>query len=169
MKFRHLLILSLLFSLMVVAENTAPDHAAVGKVIDDFHDAAASGDKERYLGHLTEHAVFMGTDEWERWPKYPDFSEYVNSRFKDGTGWNFKSVTRTIRIGEGTDIAWFDEVVYSETSGRFRGTGVLTRQAGKWQLEHYALSFLILNENWDEVVELTRKTRALKESSKASD
>ena len=40
-----------------------------------------------------------------------------------------------------------------------RGTGVLTRQGGKWEIAHYALSFLILNENWDEVVELTKITK----------
>lgn len=163
MKFRQLLYLTLLLPLMAVAGNTEPDFAAVGKVIDDFHDAAAHGDEERYLDHLTEHAVFMGTDEWERWPKQPDFSEYVNDRFKDGTGWNYKSVERTIRFSERLDVAWFDEVLYSETNGRFRGTGVLTRQSGKWQLEHYAMSFLILNENWDEVIELTRNTKKLKE------
>jgi hypothetical protein len=27
------------------------------------------------------------------------------------------------------------------------------------------MSFLIFNENWDEVIELTRRTRALKEGS----
>ncbi len=167
MKFRPFLFLMLLCPMLAAAENTGPDIAAVANVIDDFHDAAAHADKERYLGHLTEHAVFMGTDEWERWPKHPDFSEYVDGRFKDGVGWNYKSVERTIRFGERPDIAWFDEVLYSETNGRFRGTGVLTRQSGKWQLEHYAMSFLILNENWEEVVELTRNTQALKESGQA--
>ncbi len=161
---RQFLFLMVLLPMLAAAENTGPDVEAVANVIDDFHDAAAHGDKERYLGHLTEYAVFMGTDEWERWPKHPDFSEYVNGHFEDGTGWNYKSVARTIRIGERPDIAWFDEVLYSEEHGRFRGTGVLTRNSGKWQLEHYAMSFLILNENWEEVVELTRKTKALEES-----
>ena len=73
-------------------------------------------------------------------------------------------MARTIRFGARPDIAWFDEVLYSEEHGRFRGTGVLTRNSGQWQLEHYAMSFLILNENWEEVVKLTRKTQALKES-----
>ena len=58
---------------------------------------AAHGDKERYFAHLTHDAVYLGTDEWERWPKYPDFDDYVNGRFKDGSGWTYKSVDRTIR------------------------------------------------------------------------
>ena len=77
-------------------------------VIDDFHDAAAQGDRDRYLGHFTEHAVFMGTDEWERWPKHPEFTDYVSSRFKDGSGWNYRSVERTIRIANSPDVARSD-------------------------------------------------------------
>lgn len=166
---RQLLFLTLFIPFIAVADDAKPDIHAVDVVLDDFHDAAAHGDKERYLGHLSEQAVFMGTDEWERWPKYPDFSEYVDSRFKDGTGWRYQSVERTIRFNNRSDVAWFDEVLYSETNGRFRGTGVLTRQSGKWQLEHYAMSFLILNENWDEVIELTRNTRALKDGTHPAD
>ena len=104
---RQFLFLILLLPMLAAAENTAPDVDAVASVIDDFHDAAAHGDKARYLGHLTEHAVFMGTDEWERWPKHPDLSEYVNGRFKDGTGWDYNSVDRTIRFGSRPDLAWF--------------------------------------------------------------
>ena len=164
MKFQPLLFVALLLPLTAVADDTTTDQEAVANVIDDFHDAAAHGDKERYLSHLTDDAVFLGTDEWERWPKRPDFENYVNDRFKDGSGWNYKSVERNIRFNDRADVAWLDEVVYSETSGRIRGTGVLTRQSGQWKLEHYAMSFLILNENWEEVIELTKKTKALIES-----
>jgi len=131
----------------------------IGNVLDNFHDAAAHADKDRYLGLMTDDAVFMGTDEWERWPKHPDFTDYVDGRFKNG-GWSYKSVERQIRVADSDDIAWFDEVVFSESNGRFRGTGVLTRQNGTWKIAHYAMSFLVLNENWEEVVELTRKTKA---------
>ena len=159
MNVRLLLILTLLLSAIAAADNAESDLDAIGRVIDDFHDAAAHGDKVRYLDHLIEDAVFMGTDEWERWPKQPEFSDYVDGRFNNGSGWNYKSVERTIRIADSADIAWFDEVLFSEQNGRFRGTGVLTQQDGHWKIAHYAMSFLILNENWDEIIELTRKTR----------
>ena len=133
-------------------------------MLDDFLDAAAHGDKARYLGHMTDDAVFMGTDEWERWPKHPDFVEYVNGRFKDGAGWSYRSVERELSVADSGNVAWFDEVVYSETNGRFRGTGVLVKQGGAWKIAHYAMSFLVFNENWQDVVELTRKTRAEKEA-----
>ena len=160
MNVRLLLILTLLLSAIAAADYAESDLDAIGQVIDDFHDAAAHGDKVRYLDHLTKDAVFMGTDEWERWPKHAEFSDYVDSRFTNGIGWNYKSVERAIRIADSADVAWFDEVLFSEQNGRFRGTGVLTLQDGRWKIAHYAMSFLILNENWDEVIELTRKTRA---------
>lgn len=163
MIFRHLLFLTMLFSVNVLANDRETELMSVGAVIDSFHDAAAHGDKARYLDQLSDDAVFMGTDEWERWPKHPDFVAYVNSRFRDGSGWTYQSVERTINISESSDIAWFDEVIVSEPNGRFRGTGVLRRQDGKWKIAHYAMSFLILNENWDDVVELARKTRETKE------
>ena len=138
---------------------------AVDAVLDGFHAAAAAGDKERYLGLMTGNGVFLGTDEWERWPKDPDFTDYVSGRFSDGGGWTYRSVERNVDFSADGDVAWFDEVVFSETNGRFRGTGVLLLQDGEWRIAHYAMSFLIFNENWPEVVELTRKTRAMKEAA----
>lgn len=149
----------LICAVMLPAPSLADHHAdAVAAVIDDFHAAAAHGDKERYLGHMTDDAVFMGTDEWERWPKEPEFRDYVDSRFKDGSGWNYRSVERKIRIADSGNLAWFDEVVFSEQNGRFRGTGVLTLQDGHWKIAHYAMSFLIFNEDWPAVIELSRQT-----------
>lgn len=160
MRFPLSVLATLLVCCFTATGQAATDSEAIGAVIDDFHDAAAHGDKARYLGHMTENGVFMGTDEWERWPKNPDFTEYVGSRFNDGNGWNYRSVEREIQIADSGDIAWFDEVLFSEQNGRFRGTGVLVRQDGTWKIAHYAMSFLILNENWPEVIELTKKTRA---------
>ena len=163
MTFRHLFVVVLFIGGIAAAAHH--EEAAIGAVLDDFHDAAAHGDKARYLGHMTDDAVFMGTDEWERWPKHPDFVDYVDGRFKDGSGWRYRSVERELSVADSGDVAWFDEVVYSETNGRFRGTGVLVKQDGTWKIAHYAMSFLVFNENWQDVVELTRQTRAAKEAS----
>jgi ketosteroid isomerase-like protein len=138
--------------------------ADIDNVLDAFHEAAAEGDKPRYLGLMTEDAVFLGTDEWERWPKNPDFTDYVDSRFRDGSGWAYRSVERHVDVSDDGNVAWFDEVVFSETSGRFRGTGVLLRGEDGWKIAQYALSFLVFNEDWDAVIELTRRTREAKAS-----
>jgi ketosteroid isomerase-like protein len=160
MAIRLLLFLALLTPVFEPAPETEID--AIGEVLDDFHDAAAHGDKARFLGHMTDDAVFMGTDEWERWPKYPELTDYVSGRFQNGSGWSYRSVERHVQIAEPGENAWFDEVAFSETNGRFRGTGVLTRQDGQWKIAHYAMSFLILNENWTDVIELTKRTREQK-------
>ncbi len=160
----------MLFALLslVCGSGFADDEAsrqAVDAVLDGFHAAAAAGDRERYLGLMTESGVFLGTDEWERWPKHPDFTDYVSGRFSDGGGWTYRSVDRHVDFSADGNVAWFDEVVFSETNGRFRGTGVLLHDDGEWRIAHYALSFLIFNENWPEVVELTRRTREAKEAA----
>ena len=59
MNHRMLVLLTLLLSALAWGDDAVSD--AVGRTIDDFHDAAAHADKARYLGHLTEDAVFMGT------------------------------------------------------------------------------------------------------------
>ena len=68
-------------------------------------------------------------------------------------------------LADSGDVAWFDEVVFSETNGRFRGTGVLLKQGTDWKIAHYAMSFLIFNENWQDVIELSKKTSAMKEDA----
>ena len=141
------------------------DLTLINTVLDEFHSAAARGDKTSYLGLMTSDAVFMGTDEWERWPKTPQFVDYVGSRFKNGTGWTYKSVERNVNVAEPSNVAWFDEVVFSDANGRFRGTGVLVEEDGSWKIAHYAMSFLVFNENWQEVIELSKKTRAEKEAA----
>ena len=162
-KIQHLSVLALFLAGFTFADDS--DVGAINNVLDNFHDAAAHGDKDRYLGLMTDNAVFMGTDEWERWPKNPQFTAYVGSRFKDGAGWNYRSVEREVSVTESADFAWFDEVVFSDPNGRFRGTGVLVKQGDDWKIAHYAMSFLIYNENWQDVIELSRKTRELKEKA----
>ena len=162
MAIRRLVQLGLLVFLAGGALADDSSRQAVDAVLDAFHDAAANGDKERYLGLMTDNGVFLGTDEWERWPKQPDFTDYVDGRFKDGSGWTYRSVERNVDFSADGNVAWFDEVIFSDANGRFRGTGVLVKDAGDWKIAHYAMSFLIFNENWQDVIELTKKTREAK-------
>lgn len=151
------LLLGILLPLVSCGQPSVADTDLISAVLDEFHDAAANGDKTRYLNQMTDDAVFMGTDETERWPKHPDFTDYVDMRFVDGRGWTYHSVDRNVQISDGGDVAWFDEVVFSETNGRFRGTGILVRDADQWRIAHYAFSFLIDNEHWEAVIALTRE------------
>ncbi|PCI34279.1 MAG: hypothetical protein COB54_00350 [Alphaproteobacteria bacterium] len=132
------------------------DTAAINSLMEGFHDAAAQADKERYLGYFTTDGVFMGTDDWERWPMEPDFKEYVAGRFKGGTGWTYTSLERHIAFAPGNKVAWFDEITKSEKWGLFRGTGVVLKQDGQWKVAHYSMSVLVANEAWVAVSDLNK-------------
>jgi len=132
---------------------------AVSAVLDDFHAAAADADVQRYLGHFTAQGVFLGTDDWERWP-LPQFREYVIGRFRSG-GWVYVPLSRNTTLAG--DTAWFDEIVESPRWGRFRGTGVLRQIDGQWKIAHYALSFLVPNERWESISASAREGFAERE------
>ena len=142
-----------LISSNAFAQNVSEDERAIIAVLDDFHDAAANADVERYLGNMTEDAVFLGTDEHERWPMQPDFIEYVDARFEAG-GWSYFSRDKNITFSQDGSVAWFDETSISNSMGaHFRGSGVLERIDDEWKISHYVLSVLVYNEIWDEVME----------------
>lgn len=151
---------------MPVAGATTAD-AAIHGVLNDFHQAAADADQARYLGHFTKDGVFMGTDDWERWP-LPAFEGYVAERFAGGTGWTYVPEDRHIMYAPGGATAWFDEVMVSERWGRFRGTGVLLKDTRGWKIAHYSLTALVPNERFAEVAETSKAVfdqRALKAAS----
>ena len=128
----------------------------INKKMDDFHDAADKGDATRYLNHFAKDGVFMGTDDWERWP-YDEFSKYVNLHFKDGKGWSYTPIKRFTRVSSQQQFAWVDEIVESKEWGRFRGTAVLEKVEHGWELKHYSLNMLLPNESWEAVSEITKK------------
>ncbi len=145
---------------MILAIATAPvmasdDTAAINILLDNFHDAAAKADKDRYLGLFAKSGVFLGTAAGERWLVFPDFEKYVAGRFATGTGWTYKSVSRNITISDDSKIAWFDEITES-SSGLFNGTGVLLKQDNSWKVAQYSLTFLIPNEIWAPVSDLAK-------------
>ena len=133
---------------------------AIGATIDNMHLAASKGDKAAYLGAFTENAVFMGTDDWERWSRPEQFDQYVSEHFKDGQGWSYRSLERHINLAADGNTAWFDEIIFSDKWGKFRGTGVLLMVDGKWRIAHYSMAFLVPNEVWEQVSEISSKAFA---------
>jgi len=141
------ILLSLCFLISpAISQDHNVDEVAIIAVLDDFHDAAAKADKDRYLGHFTENGVFIGTDEWERWPLMPEFTEYVAGRFEKG-GWSYHSEMKKIAFSKGGNVAWFDETsISNRNDSRFRGSGVLEKVNGTWKVAQYVLSVLVYNE-----------------------
>jgi len=141
-----------LFALPSVADDAAI--MAINSLLNDFHQAAADADRERYLSHFAADGVFMGTDDWERWP-LDEFKVYVSERFAGGTGWDYVPQKRFITLAPNAASAWFDEIVVSPRWGRFRGTGVLVKEGVAWKLAHYSLTALVPNQRFAEVSKIT--------------
>src|SRR5262245_54937937 len=80
---------------------------AIAAVLDNWIDAAARADEERYFGYLAEDAVFLGTDATERWDKAA-FRAYAHPHFAKGKAWSFKAIRREITVDPAGVVAWFD-------------------------------------------------------------
>lgn len=156
MRARHFLHLGigiaawLLLSTASVRAQEDSDTRAIHELLDSLHTLAAEADEMRYLSLFAPDAVFMGTDDWERWP-LPKFREYVAGRFAGGTGWTYTPRDRHLAFAPDGTIAWFDEIVESEQWGRFRGTGVVRRIRDQWYIAHYSLTLLVPNESFPDV------------------
>jgi len=138
-----------------VAPNLSALRREAHRVVDDWHAAAATGDAVRYLGHMSDDAVFLGTDGTERWD-LAQFRAYVEVHMSPGKGWVYVPSERGLVVTEGVDIAWFDERLASEGYGELRGTGVLRRKDDSWSLVHYSMTFTVPNDIARDVVGLIR-------------
>jgi len=141
------------------AERTADSalvDTEVARVLDDWHDAAARADEERYFAHFAEGAVFLGTDATERWT-VPQFRAYAHPHFAKGKAWTMRATRRDITFAwnpaPGVATAWFDEELESLSLGVARGSGVLVRDAksGAWKIAQYNLSIPIPNDRFKDV------------------
>jgi ketosteroid isomerase-like protein len=123
----------------------------IARVIDDWHDAAARADEDRYFDHLAEGSIFLGTDATERWTKSA-FRAYAHPHFARGDAWTFRSTRREIVLHDDGRLAWFDEDLDTEGLGPARGSGVVRRDPdGRWRIVHYNLTITVPNERFAEV------------------
>lgn len=129
--------------------------AEAGRVLDDWHDAAAVGDRNRYVDHFSPDAVFLGTDATERWD-LATFTAYVDEHFRPGAGWAYTPSDRHVILGPDEKIAWFDEKLTSNKYGELRGTGALRRDGDTWRIAHYSMTFTVPNDVGSQVVQLVR-------------
>lgn len=119
--------------------------AAVSKVLDAFHTAAAKADEPAYFALLADNAVFLGTDATERWDKTA-FQTFAHPHFASGKGWTFTPRNRHVDFSRDGRVAWFDELLDSATYGECRGTGVLEKVAGTWKITQYHLTIPMPND-----------------------
>ncbi len=130
----------------VHAERALPGVAGdVARVLDDFHDAAANGDEQRYFAILADDAVFLGTDGTERWTG-AGFRAQMGKYFERDSAWTYVALRRHVDVAPGDQLAWFDEVLDNEAYGECRGSGVLARRDGRWVLRQYHLTVPVPND-----------------------
>jgi len=125
---------------------------AADQVIDEWHAAAARGDRDGYLRSMAPDARFLGTDSTERWD-LTQFTSYVNEHFEPGNGWTFQPDERILQLSTSGTVAWFDERLASESYGELRGTGVLERIGEAWRVAHYSMTFTVPNDVAADVVD----------------
>ncbi|MBX3478884.1 MAG: nuclear transport factor 2 family protein [Caulobacter sp.] len=129
-----------------VAQPTDPV-TAINETLDAVHDAAAKADGSRYFALYTDDAIYIGTDAAERWT-LAEFRAFAEPYFAKGKGWTYHPRERHVVIADipCRCIAWFDELLDSESYGTSRGTGVLVLSDGRWKVAQYALTFPIPND-----------------------
>lgn len=144
---RHLAVLAAALLLIIgcTSAQTPSESAAVGAVLDAFHTAASKADEQAYFDLLAPNAVFLGTDATERWDKTA-FRAFAHPHFAKGTGWTFKPRDRHVDLSRDGKVAWFDELLDSETYGECRGTGVLEKIDGGWKITQYHLTIPMPND-----------------------
>lgn len=124
----------------------------MNNLLENWHEAAAEANYDRYFSLMAEESVFIGTDPTENWNK-KEFMEWSKPYFDKGKAWSFSTLDRNIFFAEDGEIAWFDELLDTQM-GICRGSGVAVREGDDWKIKHYVLSIAIPNENVDAVTSL---------------
>ena len=144
--------LALVAALALAAAPTPEEDVAAA--IDALHAAASRADGAAYFALFAPDARFIGTDATERWT-LAEFRAYAEPYFARGQGWTYTPVERTVTVApiQCMCIAWFDEVLDSQSYGVTRGSGVLRKTRAGWKIEQYVLSFAVPNDRARAVVE----------------
>lgn len=133
-------------------ESQQHDEERITSLLDQFNQAAATGNFDAYFDFFADDAVFIGTDGTERWSK-TDFMQWSKPYFDRGKAWDFTAIERHISFSTTGETAWFDELL--ETQMKLcRGSGVLERTGNDWKINQYVLSMTIPNSLTDTVVNL---------------
>ncbi len=146
------LILLLLTSSIVFAQNDKSDEETIIKTLNNWHKAAANANFKAYFDVLTDDAIYIGTDATENWNKKA-FEAFAKPYFDKGKAWSFTALERHIYFSKDSKMAWFDELLNTHMK-ICRGSGILIKVKNSWKIKHYVLSMTIPNDNTNEVVKI---------------
>ena len=146
--------LLLLFLVLVFNINAYDHQVSLDALLDGLHKDAHEGNFNSYFNRYSADAIFLGTDNTERWTMQ-EFKSYAKPAFSDGHGWSYKVVERNWE-GEGS-TRWFDEILFNEKLGHCRGSGVVQLVNNEWKIANYALTMLVPNSIAADVGSQTKK------------
>ncbi|MFO7938673.1 MAG: nuclear transport factor 2 family protein [Bacteroidales bacterium] len=124
-------------------------------LLNKWHYDAAHANTAAYFDRIADDGVFLGTDPSEHWMK-DSFYVWAAPYFEASRTWTFKPIERHWYGGQHAQVVWFDELLETQM-GVCRGTGVLQRVNGHWEINHYALSLTLPNSKLREYIELVKK------------
>lgn len=141
------LTLAILTAFAATPARAATPEQDITAVLDALHAAAARADGPAYFALYTPDATYLGTDAAERW-SLTEFKGYAMPYFSKGQGWTYVPRERHITIApvDCRCVAWFDELLDSQSYGTSRGTGTLVLTPDGWKVSQYALTFPIPND-----------------------
>ena len=133
-------------ALLLVVTSTAcfSQQDDINKFLNAWHEAAAKADAKVFFGSMADNSIYIGTDATERWTK-SEFISFAKPYFDKGKAWDFKPSDRDIHISKDKKYVWFSEVL-ATWMGTCRGSGILSKTRGGWQIEQYHLSVTVPNE-----------------------
>tara|TARA_R110002050_G_scaffold90317_3_gene190104 strand:- start:1876 stop:2481 length:606 start_codon:yes stop_codon:yes gene_type:complete len=123
------------------------DSQEVSALLNLLHESAAAADWTTYFSLYHPQAVFIGTDDSERW-NMVEFEHYA----KPTKGWRYDLKSRHLLQIDDTIV--FDEQLYSPAYGVSRGTGALVQTSEGWKIAQYHLSFPIPNDKAKRITSL---------------
>ena len=116
---------------------------AVIAVLEAHLKAVATKDVTLLRASFAQKAVFIGSDDTEKWSLH----ELARLLRNSNNGWDMqKCMQRDVQFVL-PEIASFFEVIYHVKYGLFRGSGVVMKnRKGRWVIVHYVLSFSVPND-----------------------
>jgi hypothetical protein len=109
------------------------EHRSIDTLLDAWHQAAATSNINAYFGCFhTANSRFLGTDASENWTAEEAYTIFKPHFEKSNSAWVYTPIKGSrkidvIKLGDGTEIAIFDELLYSESfKCRTRGNDTLS-------------------------------------------
>jgi hypothetical protein len=127
----------------------------IHQFIDRWHEAAAKANADAFFGSMAENSIYIGTDAKERWTK-KEFITFAKPYFDKGKAWDLKPYDRDLHLSGDGQYVWFSELL-TTWMGVCRGSGVLVKSTGGWQIEQYHLSVTVPNEVINDFITLVDK------------